>query len=152
FTGVAFTDSLPAGLTVSTPNGLTGTCGSGTVTVAAGSQSVALAGGTIAAGGSCMFSGNVTGLLAGNQVNTTGNVTGTNGGTGNTATASITVLAPDLTIAKSHTGNFFQGETGATYMVTVSNVGPGPTAGTVTVTEVPPAGLTVTALAGSGWT
>src|SRR5262249_11527866 len=54
FTGVAFTDSLPAGLTVSTPNGLTGTCGSGTVTVAAGSQSVALAGGTIAAGGSCM--------------------------------------------------------------------------------------------------
>jgi uncharacterized repeat protein (TIGR01451 family) len=150
--GVAFTDALPAGLVVSTPNGLTGTCGTGTITAAAGSTSVTLAGGTIATSGTCSFAVNVTGVVAGNQVNITGTVSATNGGTGNTATASINVLTPDLTITKSHSGNFFQGETGATYMVTVNNIGPGPTAGTVTVTDTLPAGLTATAMTGTGWT
>jgi uncharacterized repeat protein (TIGR01451 family) len=151
-TGVAFTDPLPAGLIVATPNGLTGTCGAGAITAAAGSTSITLAGGTIATSNNCSFAVNVTGISAGNQVNTTGTVSATNGGTGNTATASITVLAPDLTITKSHTGNFFQGETGATYTITVNNIGPGPTAGTVTVTDTLPAGLTATAMAGTGWT
>jgi hypothetical protein len=152
YTGVAFTDALPAGLVVSTPNGLTGTCGTGAITAAAGSQTVSLTGGTIALSSSCSFSVNVTGVAAGAQLNTTGAVSATNAGTGNTATASITVLAPDLAIAKSHTGNFFQGQSGATYTVVANNAGQGPTAGTVTVTEIPPAGLTVTALAGTGWT
>jgi len=150
--GVAFTDTLPAGLVVTTPNGLTGTCGAGAITAAAGSTSVTLAGGTIATSGTCSFAVNVTAVAAGNQVNITGTVSATNGGTGNTATASINVLAPDLTITKSHSGNFFQGETGATYAVTVNNIGPGPTAGTVTVTDTLPAGLTATAITGTGWT
>ena len=150
--GVAFTDPLPAGLVVATPNGLTGTCGSGTTTAAAGSTSVTLAGGTIATSGTCSFAVNVTAVAPGNQVNTTGAVTATNGGTGNTATASINVLAPDLTITKSHAGNFFQGQTGAAYTITVSNAGPGPTAGTVTVADALPAGLSATALSGTGWT
>jgi len=113
---------------------------------------VSLIGGTIGTSSSCTFTVNVTAVVAGNQVNTTGTVSATNGGTGNTATASINVLASDLTITKSHTGNFFQGQTGAAYTVTVNNAGPGPAAGGVTVTEVPPAGLTVTAITGTGWT
>ncbi len=151
-TGVAFTDTLPAGLVVSTPNGLAGTCGVGTITATAGSGTVTLTGGTIGTSSNCSFAVSVTAIAAGNQVNTTGAVTATNGGTGNTATASINVLAPDLTITKSHIGNFFQGQTGATYTVTVNNAGAGPTAGTVTVTDTLPAGLTATAMAGTGWT
>jgi uncharacterized repeat protein (TIGR01451 family) len=57
----------------------------------------------------------------------------------------------DLTIVKTHTGNFVVGQTGATYTLTVSNVGGGVTSGTVTVTDALPAGLSATAIAGAGW-
>jgi uncharacterized repeat protein (TIGR01451 family) len=53
--------------------------------------------------------------------------------------------APDLTIGKTHTGSFHQGDAADTYNVTVSNVGPGPTNGTVTVTDTLPTGLAATA-------
>src|SRR5204863_399616 len=59
---------------------------------------------------------------------------------------------PDLAMTKTHTGNFTQGQIGATYTLTVSNVGAGPTSGAVTVTDTLPSGLTATGLAGTGWT
>jgi uncharacterized repeat protein (TIGR01451 family) len=59
--------------------------------------------------------------------------------------------APDLLIAKSHTGSFTQGQTGAAYTLTVTNGGNAPTSGTVTVTDTLPAGLTATAITGTGW-
>ena len=58
---------------------------------------------------------------------------------------------PDLAISKSHTGNFSVGQTGATYTMTVSNAGHGPTSGTVTVVDTLPSGLTATAISGTGW-
>jgi uncharacterized repeat protein (TIGR01451 family) len=59
---------------------------------------------------------------------------------------------PSLVIAKSHSGSFSQGQQGATYLVTVSNAGSGPTFGTVTVTDTAPSGLTLDSMVGSGWT
>jgi uncharacterized repeat protein (TIGR01451 family) len=54
-----------------------------------------------------------------------------------------------LSIAKAHTGNFTQGQNGATYTVTVSNAaGAGPTNSTVTVSETVPAGLTLVSMSG----
>lgn len=150
-TGVAFSDTLPAGLAVSTPTGLAGSCGGATITAAAGSQTISVAGGTVNASSSCSFALNVTAVAAGIQVDTSGTVSATDGGTGNSATASINVLPPDLTIAITNTGKFFQGETGAAYTVTVKNVGTGPTAGTVTIVEAPPSGISITAISGTGW-
>ncbi len=150
--GVAMTDSFPTGLVVATPNGESGACGAGVITAAAGSQTISLTGGTIPANSSCVFAVNVTGTGGGALVNTTGTVSSTNAGTGNSATANITVLAPDLTITKTHAGNFTQSQTGATYTLTVSNVGQAPSFGTVTVTDTLPAGLTATGIAGTGWT
>lgn len=63
----------------------------------------------------------------------------------------ITVPAPDLTIVGSHSGNFSQGQIGAVYTLTVSNIGPVATSGTVTVTDTLPPGFTATGFAGSGW-
>jgi len=92
-TGIGVTDTLPAGLVVSTPNGLTGSCGAGTVTAPAGSGAVSLTGATLAASASCTFSVNVTGTTAGTKNNTTGAVTSVEGGNGGTASASVTVAA-----------------------------------------------------------
>ena len=74
----------------------------------------------------------------------------------NTASDPTTIVAipltVDLSIAKTHAGNFTQGQVGATYTITVTNGGTGPTSGTVTVADVLPPGLTATALSGPGWT
>ncbi len=91
-TGIGFTDALPAGLTVSTPNALAGSCDGGTITAVAGSGSISLASATLASSASCTFSVNVAGTAVGTQNNTTGAVTSVEGGTGGTASASITVV------------------------------------------------------------
>jgi len=92
--GIAFTDAFPAGLVIATPNGLTGSCGGGTITATAGSGSVSLSGATLAASGSCVFAVNVTSTTVGTMNNTTGTVTSLEGGTGNTASASLGVAMP----------------------------------------------------------
>ena len=74
----------------------------------------------------------------------------------NTASDPTTITAPvsgsDLTIAKVHSpSTAVPGQT-ITYTVTVKNVGASASSGPVTVTETPPTGLTITALAGAGWT
>ena len=58
----------------------------------------------------------------------------------------------DVVVAKTHTGNFSQGQTGATYSLTVRNYGAQATSGTVTVIDTIPTGLTATAASGTGWT
>src|SRR5258708_4997485 len=55
----------------------------------------------------------------------------------------------DLTIAKSHSGNFIGGQTNVSYTITVTNSGGGSTGGTVTVTDTLPTRLTATAMSGA---
>src|SRR4029077_18301525 len=57
---------------------------------------------------------------------------------------------PSLSINSAHTGNFTRGQTGAAYIITVSNPGAAPISDTVTVTDGLPAGLTATAIEGAG--
>ncbi|MEK6281956.1 MAG: Ig-like domain repeat protein [Acidobacteriota bacterium] len=75
-------------------------------------------------------------------------------GANNSDTEQTTVVSqPDLTITKTHAGDFFQGQVGASYTIHVSNIEVGPTNGLVTVTDVVPAGLTPTGPVGvvNGW-
>jgi uncharacterized repeat protein (TIGR01451 family) len=96
-TGVGFTDAFPANLFVQTPNGLTGSCGGGTITATAGTGTVSLSGATLAASSSCSFSVAVVpfvGTPAGQiYTNTTGDVTSNEAGAGNAATATLTATA-----------------------------------------------------------
>jgi hypothetical protein len=72
---------------------------------------------------------------------------------GFTGTATVNVnTVPDMTLTLHHTGNFGQGQVGATYTITTANLGGGPTSGTVTVVDTLPSGMTATAMSGIGWT
>jgi uncharacterized repeat protein (TIGR01451 family) len=90
-TGVAFTDSLPAGLTA--PDGSTPVCG-GTLTILGG-NALTFSGGTLGPGATCTITLTVTGSAAGAQNNTTGPITSTESGAGGPSnTATVTVVAP----------------------------------------------------------
>src|SRR5262249_10320691 len=92
--GIAFTDNLPAGLVVATPNNLNNLCG-GTATATAASSTISLSGVTLAASGSCTLAVNVKGISNGVQNNTTGAISSTESGTGATSnTATVTVVQP----------------------------------------------------------
>jgi uncharacterized repeat protein (TIGR01451 family) len=64
--------------------------------------------------------------------------------------ADFSILAPDLTIAMAHNGDYIPGQP-ITFSITVSNVGGGPSAGLITVTDTLPAGLTAISLGGDDW-
>lgn len=158
-TNVSFNDNLPAGLIIANPDSLTpdpvlGDCDpTGTTgVITPGVSNISLTGGQIPANATCTFSIDVLATSGGDQVNTTDPITSTEGGTGGTATATVTVDVADLTIAKSHTGTFQQGQSGATYTITVTNSGAATTTNPVTVTDTLPTGLTATAIGGVGWT
>ena len=94
-TGVAFTDSYPAGLVnTSTPGAsLSGVGCSGTVTASANGTALSLSGGSVPASGSCTISANVTSASAGSYANNSGAVSTANAGAGASAGATLTVTA-----------------------------------------------------------
>ena len=60
------------------------------------------------------------------------------------------IKPPDLAIRKQGDSSYTAGGSG-TFTLTVTNIGGGPTTGTITVVDTLPTGLTPTAAAGSGW-
>jgi hypothetical protein len=91
FTGVVFSDNMPAGLLMFSAPATA--CGAGTVTVSGGGKSISLSGGTMAPNGVCTFSVTVLATSTGTKTNTTSTVISNEGGAGNVATATIIVNA-----------------------------------------------------------
>ncbi|WBB77898.1 ice-binding family protein [Micromonospora sp. WMMD882] len=145
-TGVTFTDALPAGLVVATPNGLTGSCGGGTISATAAGSSISLTGATLPAGGSCTFSVNVTGTTSGTKVNTSSPVDSTESGPGAPASASVVVgaavVAPP-TIAKAFGDAIIPAGGTTSLSFTLTNPNSGTALTGVTFTDALPAGLVV---------
>ena len=93
---LSVTDPFPAGLVVApTPNAST-TCTGGTLTAAAGANSVTYSGGSVAAGASCAVQVDVVAAAAGTYNNTTNNLTSFLGDSG-TANAILSVLGALVT-------------------------------------------------------
>ena len=69
-----------------------------------------------------------------------------------TGIQSSALCTPDMTLSKSHVGNFTRG-TNASYTIPVSNASPyGATSGVVTIDDTLPIGITPTSATGTGWT
>ncbi len=144
--GIAFTDTLPAGLLVANPNGLQGNCG-GNITAAMLSNTISLTGASLAGSpgpsNSCSFAVNVVavvGTAPGVLTNTTTPLTATNAVTpGSSATAAITVLvSPSLT--KAFTAPFVGVGGATTLTLTLNNTNATALTG-VAFTDTLPAGL-----------
>jgi uncharacterized repeat protein (TIGR01451 family) len=88
-TGMTFTDILPSGLVVSSPENLTSTCG-GTAVAMPGTDIVSLSDGALIAKDTCFVSIDVTAISTGKKTNAV-TVTSTNAGTGITAGAELFV-------------------------------------------------------------
>ena len=152
---ISLTDILPSGLTVNGgsagsvslggANAANWTCNSDAVSP----QTVTCTSSTpIPSSGISIFSfsANVGSSTAVGTNSITNSASVSGGGESNTSNNSAsdptTVLAPDLTIDKSHSGNFTRGSSG-TYSFTVSNSGTAASSGTITATDTLPLGLTV---------
>ncbi|MGB7218885.1 MAG: LamG-like jellyroll fold domain-containing protein, partial [Vicinamibacterales bacterium] len=151
------TDTLPAGLT---PTAAAGSgWGPGTNACGIAGQTVTCTRSDALGVGLSYPAITLTVSVAANAPASVTNTAAVSGGgetnTTNNSVANPTTInpppVPDLTVAKTHAGSFTQGQVGATYTITTSNSGTGPTAGTVTMTDTLPAGLTPTAATGSGW-
>ncbi len=151
----SFADTVPAAVT-----GVGASCGTptggavcGAVNVAGNAVTSTIT--TLPSGGSVTFTINGTAPGVGSFTNTAtitppGGVTDPVPGN-NTSSVLTAVQAPDLTIAKTHAGNFTVGVNGV-YTITVSNAaGSLPTSGTITVVDTLPAGLTYVSGTGTSW-
>jgi uncharacterized repeat protein (TIGR01451 family) len=145
---VTVTDQLPAGMTATAMGGYNWTCDVAKLSCTA-TKSVSV--------GSYYDDITVTVSVAldaaSSLVNTaTVSATADRNVANNTATDPTTITpAPDLTLSKTHTGNFGRGQSAA-YTITVRNVGAAATTGQVQVNENAPQGLTVVSMSGTGWT
>jgi uncharacterized repeat protein (TIGR01451 family) len=146
---VTVTDTLPASLTPTAISGTGWTCTLATLTCTRG-DTLAAAASYPAIALTVNVASNATSSVTNTATVSGGGETNTTNDTANDITTINT--PPDLTITKSHSGNFIQGQAGATYAITVTNIGGAATSGTVTVTDTLPASLTATAIAGTGWT
>ena len=130
-TGIAFTDTLPAGLVIASPPNFSNTC-NGTVTAVNNTNSLSLLGGTLAAGASCTISVTVFGITDGSFMNTTSTIN-SSAGTGLAATAPIVVnpiIDPETAFQVRYVSNLNIGDS----VVNITNTG------TLTL----PSGLTTT--------
>jgi uncharacterized repeat protein (TIGR01451 family) len=151
---VTVTDALPAGLTATSMSGTGWTCNLQTVSCTRSDPFPVGGWATITL---------VVDVAAGAPATLTNTATVSGGGeadTSNDTASDPTTIdpasaGPDLTITKSHVGDFRQGQTGASYTLVAHNVGGSATTGTVTVTDTLPSlpsSLTATSLSGTGWT
>jgi uncharacterized repeat protein (TIGR01451 family) len=65
--------------------------------------------------------------------------------------SAVVATNANLSVTKSHVGNFQQGQNGASYTLRVANSGTATTSGAITVTDNLPAGLSFASAGGTGW-
>ncbi|WP_242040448.1 DUF11 domain-containing protein [Anabaena subtropica] len=151
---VTVTDTLPTGIIP------TAVVGEGWICTISG-QTVSCSRSDVLAVGSSYPNINIDVLIdasiTATSVTNTATVSGGGDGdnTNNTSPPDIAniITPPDLSITKTHTGNFNQGDTGQIYTLIVSNASDATATdgSTVTVTDNVPNGLTPTAASGVGW-
>jgi len=137
---VVVSDSVPNGYTVTGVSPSVGSWSAPDWTIA-----------SLAANGSATLNITATVLSSGTYLNT---VTATSDSTDSDPSnnsASAAVQPTYLSIVKTTGATFLPGDTGKNFDIVVSKTG-NASLGTITLTDVAPVGMTITAMAGTGWT
>lgn len=143
-TVVTVVDTLPAGLTATNLAGTGWTCVTATATCTRSD--------VLPAGGIYPIITITVAVDKTAAASLTNSVQFSGGGATAGSTSSPTNVSPPLGVTKSDSGNFVQGRTGVTYTIAgMTNNGNVATTATVTVADTLPAGITATAMSGTGW-
>ncbi|MFL6333706.1 MAG: hypothetical protein ACJ754_10390 [Pyrinomonadaceae bacterium] len=149
---ITVSDTLPAGLSYVSATGTGWTCSNASGTVTCTRAGPVTSGTTLPAIALTVAVGAAAAPSVVNTASVASSTTFDPDSSDNSSSVTSPVTVPtDLTIAKSHAGNFTRGTTG-TYSLTVSNAGGAATSGTVTVSDTLPAGLSYSSATGTGWT
>jgi hypothetical protein len=134
-TGIGFTDTLPSGVVIDTPNGESGTCGTnGVVTANQGTNTISLTGGSLKGGAagssssSCLVSVNVTSNTPGDNYSNTAGPVSSSDGTGTSDTQTLTVAGePTISgLSPANNSTFKYGQkVVVTYSCAEGEFGPG---------------------------
>ncbi len=116
---LAFTDILPAGVTIADPANVTNGCG-GSLTAPNGGGTITLSGGSVAAGQSCQIIVDTTASMPGTFMNVSGDLTSDAGNSG-TATADLTVATDRPGFTKSFAPDSIQIGERSSLVFTVDN-------------------------------
>lgn len=139
---VAFTDVLPAGMSIASPSNAFTSCGAGTVNAPNGGDTISLSSGSLGASSSCIVRVDVTSSTPGTLTNTSGTLTSSIGN-GGTATASLTVATdrPGFTKAFSPSTVAFGGRSTLTF--TLDNTANSSEVVSINFTDTLPGGMVV---------
>ncbi|MEP3917057.1 autotransporter outer membrane beta-barrel domain-containing protein [Ascidiaceihabitans sp.] len=140
-TGLAFTDLLPAGVTVASPSNASTTCSAGSISASGGS--ISFSAGTVDAATTCAISVDVTSGTVGTVNGASGDLTSSLGNSG-PAAAALTVEAATVPLFNQEyqPPQIVQGAV-TNLVFTVDNSGNAITVGSLGFTANLPAGLTV---------
>lgn len=138
---LAFTDNLPAGVTIATPANTTSTCG-GTLTAPDGGGTISLTDGVVAGSSTCSITVDVTSSTPATHMNVSGDLTSSAGNSG-PASADLTVATdrPGFSKAFSPNSVFFGERTTLTF--TIDNTANGSNAFLLAFTDTLPTGMVV---------
>ena len=146
WTGLAFTDTLPANLVVASPANAGTTCGAGTVAANPGTGVVSLSGGTMAAGASpCTVSVDVVSSTAANYTNATANFSGLSTGMSATGASASVQYFPAAAVTKAFAPATIAPNGTTTLTFTLTNPAGALAVTGLGFTDTLPAGVTVAA-------
>ncbi|MCH9698017.1 MAG: IPTL-CTERM sorting domain-containing protein [Gammaproteobacteria bacterium] len=140
---LAFTDNLPAGVTIASPSNTTSTCGDFAILNAPnGGSTITFTNGEVAGSASCFITVDVTSSTIGTHTNTSSNLTSL-AGTGTTATDDLNVVTNRPGFSKSFAPNSISLGSRSTLTFTIDNTLNASRVGNLDFTDNLPAGMVV---------
>jgi hypothetical protein len=138
---LAFTDNLPAGVTIASPSNAASTCG-GTLSALDGGGTISLSGGQVGASSTCNIVVDVTSSTLGIAMNVSGDLTSDAGNSG-PATADLTVATDRPGFSKSFSPSSVPLGGRSTLTFTIDNSANASTASFLTFADTFPVGMVV---------